>query len=68
MDDDQLDASEIEVSVEKGEVTLQGHVDSRAAKRRAEDCAEAAVGVSHLQNNLRVRSASGQPSGDGPQA
>jgi len=50
-----LDASSISVSVKDGEVTLSGSVDSKFAKRRAEDIADAATGVSHVQNNLRVR-------------
>jgi hypothetical protein len=54
-DDDRLDASDIEVKVEAGEVTLNGHVASREDKRRAEDLAESVSGVRHLQNNLRVR-------------
>lgn len=54
-DDDRLDASDIEVKVEAGEVTLNGHVASREDKRRAEDLAESVSGVKHLQNNLRVR-------------
>lgn len=58
-DDDLLDASDITVSVKDCEVTLDGMVDSRAAKRAAEDCAEACSGVKHVQNNLRVRDASG---------
>lgn len=57
-DDPYVDASDIEVSVENGEVTLTGQVDSRTAKRRAEDCAEAVSGVRHCQNNLRVRDSS----------
>jgi len=54
-DDPMLDASDIEVTVESGEVTLNGFVNDRQDKRRAEDLAEAVSGVSHLQNNLRVR-------------
>ena len=54
-DDHHLDASDIEVSVSDGEVTLDGTVDSRAAKRHAEDLAERCSGVLHVQNNLRVR-------------
>jgi hypothetical protein len=54
-DDALVDASYVEVSVAGGEVTLNGFVDSRTAKRRAEDCAEDVTGVSHVQNNLRVR-------------
>ncbi len=54
-DDPFVDASEIEVSVSSCEVTLTGTVDSRDAKRRAEDIAEQVSGVKHVQNNLRVQ-------------
>lgn len=54
-DDDHIDASDIEVAVSSREVTLSGIVDSRFAKRHAEDIAESVSGVSHVQNNLRVR-------------
>lgn len=54
-DDPMIDASDVEVHVSGREVTLDGHVDSRAAKRRAEDCAESVSGVTHVQNNLRVK-------------
>ena len=50
-----LDASDIEVTVSGGEVTLSGSVDSRYSKRLAEDLAEEVSGVKHVQNNLRVR-------------
>ncbi|MGH6957889.1 MAG: BON domain-containing protein, partial [Caulobacteraceae bacterium] len=53
-DDAFVDASEVEVEVSGGEVTLNGWVASRAAKRRAEDCADSVMGVCHVQNNLRV--------------
>ena len=46
--------TDIEVTVRDREVTLDGTVDSRMAKRRAEDCADAVSGVEHVQNNLRV--------------
>jgi osmotically-inducible protein OsmY len=54
-DDPMIDASDVEVAVAGCEVTLTGTVDSRAAKRRAEDIAEHVSGVRHVQNNLRVR-------------
>lgn len=54
-DDGMLDASDIEVEVSEREVTLSGEVSSRSDKRRAEDIAEDVSGVSHVQNNLRVR-------------
>lgn len=58
-DDWSLDASDIEVDVGEGEVTLSGEVSSRADKRRAEDIAETVSGVRNCQNNIRVRQSSG---------
>jgi hypothetical protein len=49
-----FDDRDIHVSVDNGEVTLEGLVRDRRDKRRAEDLAEMR-GVSHVQNNLRVR-------------
>ena len=54
-DDPWLDASEIGVEVKGGEVTLNGLVDNREAKHRAERLIENLAGVSHVQNNLRVK-------------
>ncbi len=54
-DDPHVDASELEVSVSNGEVTLDGTVDDRFAKRHTEDIVEDVSGVKHVQNNLRVR-------------
>jgi osmotically-inducible protein OsmY len=54
-DDPLLDASDIEVTVSGGEVTLNGFVTDRQDKRRAEDLADAVSGVSNVQNNLRVK-------------
>jgi len=53
-DDPMIDASDIEVTVNSGEVTLTGTVDGRNEKRRAEDLAEAISGVRHVENRLRV--------------
>jgi len=53
-EDPWLDASDIEVAVKGGEVTLSGHVDNREAKHRAERLIEDLSGVRHVQNNLRV--------------
>ncbi|WP_341018872.1 BON domain-containing protein [Brevundimonas diminuta] len=53
-DDWRVDASDIEVSVTGGEVTLGGTVRSRDDKRRAEDLADDCSGVKHVQNNLRI--------------
>jgi BON domain len=60
-DDPDVDASDIEVRVEDGEVTLSGTVDSRFARRRAEDLTEDVRGVGHVQNNLRVQPATRAP-------
>ncbi|WP_054586856.1 BON domain-containing protein [Sphingopyxis macrogoltabida] len=53
-EDSWIDASRISVAVSDGEVTLGGQVDSKHAKRRAEDLADDVTGVKHVQNNLRV--------------
>lgn len=58
-DDSELDASDIVVDVKNGEVTLNGTVSEKAAKRRAEDLADAVSGVSHVQNNIRVEASGG---------
>lgn len=53
-DDWRVDASDIGISVNQSEVTLDGTVGSREERRRAEDLAESVSGVRHVQNNLRV--------------
>jgi osmotically-inducible protein OsmY len=53
-DDAWLDATEVDVTVKSCEVTLNGTVNSRDDRRRAEDLAEQVSGVKHVQNNLRV--------------
>ncbi|GGW42760.1 osmotic sensory protein [Gemmobacter lanyuensis] len=58
-DDDMIDASEISIEVSGGEVSLEGTVSSREARRAAEDCVERCSGVTHVQNNLRVRDSAG---------
>lgn len=50
-----VDATEVEVSVQDGEVILRGIVGDRAMRRRAEDIAMSVGGVQHVQNDLRVR-------------
>ena len=54
-DDDDLDASEIHISVRDGEATLSGVVDDNAEQRRAERCAESTSGIRHVHNRLRTR-------------
>ena len=49
-----VDASDIEVSVTNGEVTLTGYVMDRHQKRKAEDIAESVSGVKHLENRIKV--------------
>jgi hypothetical protein len=53
-DHPELDATEIQVQVNQGEVTLSGTVDERRAKRLAEDIAESVSGVKDVHNQLRV--------------
>jgi hypothetical protein len=60
-DDPLVDASEVDVAVQNGEVTLKGTVDDRLAKRRAEDIAESVSGVTNVENRMRVRFASPPP-------
>jgi hypothetical protein len=52
--DPDLDASDLEVKVESGAVTLTGTVTERQFKRMAEDIAEACSGVSDVHNQIRV--------------
>ncbi|MBI3965449.1 MAG: BON domain-containing protein [Chloroflexi bacterium] len=49
-----LDASDVDIRVNEGEVTLEGTVESRHSKRLAEDLAEQVSGVQDVRNNLRV--------------
>jgi osmotically-inducible protein OsmY len=56
-DDDQLDASGIEVGVNGGEVTLNGTVPDRRSKRYAEDLADGCRGVKDVHNLLRIAAA-----------
>jgi hypothetical protein len=56
-EEDELDASDIEVDVDKGIVTLRGTVPDRQQKRRAEDIAERASGVRDVRNHLELESA-----------
>jgi osmotically-inducible protein OsmY len=55
-DDPNVDASEIDVSVNACDVTIRGTVNSRWEKRRAEDIAEAVSGVKNVENRLKVTS------------
>jgi hypothetical protein len=50
----EIDATNVEVQVQLGEVTLSGTVDDRRAKRLAEDIAENVSGVKQVHNQLRI--------------
>jgi hypothetical protein len=52
---DDVDATDITVSVQGGEVTLEGSVETRHMKRLAEDIAEDVAGVVDVHNTVRVR-------------
>ena len=60
--DPHVDASEIQVGVKDGEVTLEGTVAERHMKRLAEDCVETVSGVSQVHNRLRVEPSDAQRS------
>lgn len=49
-----VDASEIEVEVQNGVVTLKGSIHDRAAKRRVSDLVDWLPGVEDVHNNLVV--------------
>ncbi|MBA3541826.1 MAG: BON domain-containing protein [Deltaproteobacteria bacterium] len=53
-DDDQIDASTIEVTVKNGEVILSGTVEDRRLKRMAEDVVERVPGVKDVHNQIRA--------------
>ena len=50
-----IDATEIEVTVEDGEVTLRGWVVGRQAKRMAEETVESVFGVKDIDNQIKVK-------------
>lgn len=52
--DPNVDATDIEVEVHEGEVTLSGTVEDRHTKRMAEDCVWNASGVRNVTNLIRV--------------
>lgn len=53
--DAHIDASDVEIEVKEGEVTLSGFVPERNMKHHAEDIIEHCTGVKDVTNNLRVR-------------
>lgn len=51
----EIDASEIEVRVEQGEVTLTGEVNEKREKRLIEDLVDDVYGVIDVHNRIRVK-------------
>jgi osmotically-inducible protein OsmY len=54
MQDAHIDASEVDVRVSSGEVTLTGTVNSKNEKRRAEDAVERVAGIKEVHNELNI--------------
>lgn len=50
-----IDATEIDVQVKSGEVTLTGTVENRESRRMAEDVAENVFGVKDVHSQIRVQ-------------
>jgi hypothetical protein len=57
--DSYVDASDIDITVTNGEVTLSGTVDSREAKHHAEDITDSVPGVKDVSNHLKVNKTTG---------
>ena len=53
-----VDATDIQVEVNDGVVTLKGMVENRRQKRMAEDAAESVSGVEDVNNQLKLRNQS----------
>lgn len=52
---DEIDVSDIEVSVSSGEVTLSGTVGSRHCRYALEEVADSVPGVKDVTNNIRIK-------------
>jgi len=63
-DDDEVDASDITVTVSNAEVRLEGTVSDRYSKHRAEDIVDSVSGVRDISNHLRTRKTFFQEIGD----
>ncbi len=50
----QIDAASIEITIDNGEVLLEGTVDSEETKRLAEEAVESIMNVNSVQNLLQV--------------
>lgn len=53
-DDPDVDASNIDVRCEQGRIVLEGDVQDRWMKHRAEDIADSVSGVNDVENRIRV--------------
>lgn len=53
-----VDATDIQVNVDDGVVTLSGTVNTRREKRMAEDAAESVLGVDDVNNQIQIRQSS----------
>ncbi|HKQ48259.1 MAG TPA: BON domain-containing protein [Phycisphaerae bacterium] len=60
-----LDASEVEIDVSSGVVTLKGTVDSRDSKYQIEELAENIGGVKDVNNEIKIKRESDREAGDG---
>lgn len=56
-----IDATDIDVTVKDGDVTLSGRVESRAVKHLAETMVETVSGVKEVHNQLRVGASVTEP-------
>jgi hypothetical protein len=52
--DPNVDASDLEIEVKNGEVTLIGSVSDKSMKRQAEDVVESVTGITHVENKIRI--------------
>lgn len=57
----EIDATDLDVIVKDGEVTLKGMVDDRFAKRIVEDITETTFGVRDVVNDIRIASRFADP-------
>lgn len=57
----QVDASNIEIIIDDGEVLLEGTVDSEETKRLAQEALESIDGVKSVQNSLQVQADRSEP-------
>lgn len=54
-EDERIDATDIDVIITNAEVTLNGTVHTKEERRRAELLIDDIIGVTHVQNNLRIK-------------